>query len=236
MVGMNKLVGRYSAVSAESRGGPRTLTALLSAAARRFPNNIAVRYGPSALTYAELVACAERVATALRAQGVGPDVRVGLCAERGLDLLIGLVGILKAGGAYVPLDPTYPAERLAFIIEDAGIQVVLATPGGGASLEACGSGKLQVLDLSALPEISPDDDARHIRVGARRPLPGDAAYVIYTSGSTGVPKGVVVTHHNVCRLLRQTQDWFQFGPTDVWTLFHSFAFDFSVWEIWGALA
>uniref|UniRef100_UPI00356A8E59 amino acid adenylation domain-containing protein n=1 Tax=Phenylobacterium sp. TaxID=1871053 RepID=UPI00356A8E59 len=220
------------ATGGKDRGDATTLTALLDAAAARFPDNVAVRRGQSQLTYAELVQRAERVARALRARGVGSDVRVGLCAERSLDLLVGLVGILKAGGAYVPLDPTYPAERLGFIVEDAGIQVAVATDGAASALESCGSGTLEILNLGELAE----GDADEAGAAAPAPQPGDAAYVIYTSGSTGKPKGVVVTHHNVCRLLQQTEPWFQFGPTDVWTLFHSFAFDFSVWEIWGALA
>ena len=231
---MNEIVGLYPAMGAGGRGGASTLTALLSAAARRFPDKVAVQHEGAALTYAELIQQAECVAKSLRARGVGPDVRVGLCAERSLDLLVGLVGILKAGGAYVPLDPTYPAERLAFIVEDAGIQVVVATAGGASVLDACCSGKLEVLRLGELDRAS--KAVGEARATTRAPRPGDAAYVIYTSGSTGVPKGVVVTHRNVCRLLKQTEPWFHFGPTDVWTLFHSFAFDFSVWEIWGALA
>ena len=230
---MNEVVGRKVRPVKGGGEGGGTLIALLEASARRFPDKVAVRHEQLILTYAELVQRAGRVARALRARGVGRDVRVGLCAERSLDLLVGLVGILKAGGAYVPLDPTYPADRLAYIAQDAGMQVVVATAGGAAALQACAAAKLDLLIL-ADGDIETTSDV--VGAAGPAPKPGDAAYVIYTSGSTGAPKGVVVTHHNVCRLLKQTEDWFHFGSSDVWTLFHSFAFDFSVWEIWGALA
>ncbi|MGH9362996.1 MAG: amino acid adenylation domain-containing protein, partial [Thermoanaerobaculia bacterium] len=140
-----------------------------------------------------------------------------------------ILAILKSGGAYVPLDPDYPRERLAFLVEDAGAPVVLTQRALVGRLPAT---EARVLCLDE-EEPGPRPAASLSRRAAR---PDHAAYVIYTSGSTGRPKGVVVTHANVVRLLRATEAWFGFDQRDVWTLFHSFAFDFSVWELWGALA
>ncbi|ASS75463.1 hypothetical protein CIG75_11070 [Tumebacillus algifaecis] len=195
----------------------------------RTPHRVAVAYEEQSLTYAELNERANRLAHYLRSCGVGPDVLVGLCVERSLETIIGVLGILKAGGAYVPLDPTYPPERIAFVLEDASISVLLT----------------QEKYLSILPEqsarvIALDRDEDEIAVASGDNPPSIAAanhlaYVIYTSGSTGRPKGVLIEHSNVVRLLDATDHWFQFDEEDVWTLFHSYAFDFSVWEIWGAL-
>src|SRR6476660_3375440 len=150
------------------------------------------------------------------------------CA-RSLAMLVGLVGTLKAGGAYLPLDPDYPPERLAFMLADAGAPVLLTRAALRAHLPAHDA---QVVCLDAdWPAIA--------RQPATAPVtnlaPQHPAYVIYTSGSTGTPKGVAVTHQNVVRLFGTTEHLFHFGTLDVWTLFHSFTFDFSVWEIWGAL-
>jgi len=196
------------------------------AAAR--PGAVALRFDGQSVTYGELNARANRLARRLRARGVGPEQRVGLCAERTADLVAGVLAILKAGGAYVPLDPAYPAERLAYMAEDSEIHVLLApaalrdrVPGDG-------------IDVLALDEV--DADVGEIAGDLNIPVdPSNLAYVIYTSGSTGRPKGVGVTHGNVLRLFDSTASTFSFGEKDVWTLFHSYAFDFSVWEIWGAL-
>src|SRR5262249_14505897 len=148
---------------------------------------------------------------------------------RSVDLIVGLLGILKAGGAYVPLDHVYPEERLAFLVADAGVSAIVSQ---ASLLERLPDHSARVVCLDrdrALIASRPEKDPTG---GAS---PEDLAYVIYTSGSTGKPKGVPVTHANVARLFSATQPWFHFGPADVWTLFHSFAFDFSVWEIWGAL-
>ncbi|MBM0108948.1 amino acid adenylation domain-containing protein, partial [Steroidobacter sp. S1-65] len=150
--------------------------------------------------------------------------------ERSLEMVIGLLGILKAGGAYVPLDPNYPAERLQHMLEDAAPRVVLTQEGLRAMLPATSA---EVIALDG-------DWLRTERLGSEN-LPAQAgggeqlAYVIYTSGSTGKPKGVMIEHRNVTRLFAATTHWFNFGPQDTWTLFHSFAFDFSVWELWGGL-
>ncbi|HSF43897.1 MAG TPA: amino acid adenylation domain-containing protein, partial [Thermoanaerobaculia bacterium] len=178
------------------------------ARAAEAPDAPAVTFEGETLSYAALDRRANRLAWHLRGLGVGPEVRVGLAFPRSLDLVVAILGILKAGGAYVPLDPDYPQERLDFLKADSGLRVVL-TP---ADLPETG------------PETPPEVDAD----------PDALAYVIYTSGSTGRPKGVMVTHRQAARLFAASAS-FGFGPGDVWTLFHSYAFDFSVWEIWGAL-
>src|SRR4029077_12298615 len=165
----------------------------------------------------------------LRSLGVGPEVVVGLCVERSLEMLIGLLGILKASGAYLPLDPGYPRERLGFMLSDACAPVLVTQAHLRARLPAHG-GHVLCLDADAHP--TPPHPAAPPRSGL---APQHPAYVIYTSGSTGTPKGVVVTHQNVVRLFGATRHWFPFGPQDVLTLFHSYAFDFSVWELWGPL-
>ncbi len=191
------------------------------------PDSVAASCGADVWTYRELDERADRVARNLREKGAGPDALVGIFLERSLDLVAGILGVLKAGGAYVPLDPVVPDERLAFMVGDSGIRIVLTSdalaprvPVGPEAL------RLDALSAAAFP-------------GAPVPSPAagpeNLAYVIYTSGSTGVPKGTLVTHANVLRLFRETERWFAFSPDDVWTLFHSAAFDFSVWEMWGAL-
>jgi amino acid adenylation domain-containing protein len=195
----------------------------------RQPDAIAVTCESLQLSYAELESRANRVAHALRAKGVGPDQRVGLCVERSLEMVIGILGILKAGGGYVPLDPAYPEERLAYLVEDSAPVVVVTQRGLEARLPAGTPCWLLDSDLSPCPDT-------RLPVETIGLAPGHLAYVIYTSGSTGQPKGVEVAHRHVQRLLSATEAQFGFGPQDVWTLFHSYAFDFTVWELWGALA
>src|SRR3989475_9168765 len=144
-------------------------------------------------------------------------------------MVLGLIGILKAGGAYLPLDPSYPAERLSFRLADAGAAVLLTHSALRARL-GVHSARVVELDreadaIAAQPSLA----------AAASVQPQNLAYVIYTSGSTGTPKGVAIAHQNVVRLFGATEHLFRFDAHDVWTLFHSFAFDFSVWEIWGPL-
>ncbi|HEY3570763.1 MAG TPA: amino acid adenylation domain-containing protein, partial [Thermoanaerobaculia bacterium] len=217
-------------VEAERREVPARglLHEIFAEQAARRPEAVALTCEGAALSYGELDRRSSRLAHRLRALGVGPDVRVALCLERSLDLVVGLVAVLKAGGAYVPLDPAYPAERLAFMLEDSQARVLLTRGDLAGSLPAGGPERL-LLDREEEPVGGSSEPPA---TGAR---PENAAYVIYTSGSTGRPKGVVVTHANVVRLFAATRDDFGFDGDDVWTLFHSYAFDFSVWEIWGAL-
>ena len=196
--------------------------------AARAPGAAAVVFEGDSLTYAELERRSGRVARHLLRRGVGPETRVALCAERSADLVVAILGILRAGGAYVPVDPAYPADRMAYLLEDSGCAAVLVQEKLRSLLPASGAPVLSLED--ALADDSADEGVSRAVV-----LPENAAYVIYTSGSTGRPKGVVVTHASVVRLFDATDAWFGFGERDVWTLFHSYAFDFSVWEIWGAL-
>jgi amino acid adenylation domain-containing protein len=219
----------------EWRGGSRQhpprlcLHEVFAARAAACPQATALSWEGERTTYEELEHRANQLAHRLRALGVGPEARVGLLLDRTPDLVVAILGVLKAGGAYVPLDPAYPPERLAYILEDAGVQVLVGEAG-------------RVAALDRLPRAVIRLDAERARLAAESPSPlpsgvqpGHLAYVIYTSGSTGRPKGCLVEHGHVLRLFAATAEWYGFGPDDVWTLFHSPAFDFSVWEIWGAL-
>lgn len=197
--------------------------------AREGPRRIAVCDSGMRLTYEELDRLAERVACELRRLGAGPGMLAGLCLERGAGMIAGLLGILKAGAAYVPMDPAYPAKRIQFLCADSGVEVIVTESALAAGLGGYNVRLLCMDDLPAAPsEREPAQPANSDEGNA-------AAYVIYTSGSTGTPKGVLVEHRNVIRLFEQTEPWFHFNHDDVWTMFHSISFDFSVWEIWGAL-
>ncbi|TEO73500.1 amino acid adenylation domain-containing protein, partial [Pseudomonas aeruginosa] len=195
---------------------------------RQRPQAVALILDEQRLSYGELNARANRLAHCLIARGVGADVPVGLALERSLDMLVGLLAILKAGGAYLPLDPAAPEERLAHILDDSGVRLLLTQ---GHLLER--------LPRQAGVEVLAIDGLVLDGYAESDPLPtlsaDNLAYVIYTSGSTGKPKGTLLTHRNALRLFSATEAWFGFDERDVWTLFHSYAFDFSVWEIFGAL-
>ncbi|MEZ0156264.1 MULTISPECIES: amino acid adenylation domain-containing protein [Streptomyces althioticus group] len=213
----------------------RTLTELFEAQVAAGPERTAVSHGHERLTYAALNAEANRLARLLTAHGAGPGRVVALALERGLRLLPALLAVLKTGAAYLPLDPGQPAERLRLVVEDAA-PVVLVTEQAHAHLADAAVPAVLLDD----PQVTADlarrsgadltDAERHGPTG-----PSDTAYIIHTSGSTGRPKGVPVPHVNVVRLFAAAAEHFDFRADDVWTLFHSYAFDFSVWEIWGAL-
>ncbi|MEU0656877.1 amino acid adenylation domain-containing protein [Streptomyces albogriseolus] len=213
----------------------RTLTELFEAQAAAGPGRTAVSHGHERLTYAELNAEANRIARLLTAHGAGPGRIVALALERGLRLLPALLAVLKTGAAYLPLDPGQPAERLRLVVQDAA-PVALVTEQAHAHLADAAVPAVLLDD----PQVTADlarrsgadltDAERHSPTG-----PSDTAYIIHTSGSTGRPKGVPVPHTNVVRLFAAAAEHFDFRADDVWTLFHSYAFDFSVWEIWGAL-
>ncbi|MDX6739344.1 non-ribosomal peptide synthetase [Actinocorallia sp. A-T 12471] len=177
------------------------------------PDAPAVTFEGTTLTYAEVNASANRLARHLIERGAGPEKFVALALPRSLDLVVGVLAVLKTGAAYVPVDPDYPADRIAYIVADASPVLTVD--------EAL----LAAADLTGYSAENPSVEMS----------PDHPAYVIYTSGSTGRPKGVVVPHRNAVRLMTSTEHWFGFGPDDVWTLFHSYAFDFSVWELWGPL-
>nr|WP_237179257.1 non-ribosomal peptide synthetase [Paenibacillus sp. MMS18-CY102] len=204
----------------------KTIHQLFEEQAAALPDQIAIACEGSRVTYAELNSRANKLARTLREQGVQADQLVGLIADRSIHTIVGMLAILKAGGAYVPIDPTYPQERIAYMLDDSGIKLLL-TQRTEADLSAF-SGRITALD----EEASYAADGSNL---ASVSGPGHLAYVIYTSGSTGRPKGVLIEHRNVVRLLFNSRNLFDFGPSDTWTLFHSFCFDFSVWEMYGAL-
>ncbi|HAT33727.1 MAG TPA: non-ribosomal peptide synthetase [Janthinobacterium sp.] len=197
--------------------------------AQATPDAVALAFADTTLSYAQLDARANTLALHLQGLGVGPDVLVGICVERSIEMIVGLLGILKAGGAYVPLDPSTPLDRRAFIIEDSAVQVLLTQQLYADELQSTGA---HVLALDSGWDAIAAGAAGRSLAGSDNP--DQLAYVIYTSGTTGRPKGVQITHRNVSRLFGATDPWYQFGANDVWPLFHSFAFDVSVWEIWGA--
>ncbi|MFI8897179.1 amino acid adenylation domain-containing protein [Streptomyces virginiae] len=218
---------------------PTTLGALFDAAARRDPAATAVTQcaldgATRSLTYGELAAERDALAATLRAVGVGPGERVAVAVPRSLEQVVALVAVVTAGGAYVPLDLAYPDGRLEHVLADAAPQVVLVGPGQRDRftrlLDRAGVAARVLVQGEPLPQAAEGPPAPAPAAG-----PHDPAYVIHTSGSTGRPKGVVVPHSSVVALLANTRPAMDFGPSDVWVQFHSYSFDFAVWELWGAL-
>ncbi|MHA6534788.1 amino acid adenylation domain-containing protein, partial [Paenibacillus sp. BAC0078] len=205
----------------------QTIHALFEQQAERTPEAVAVVFESARMTYRELNAKANQLANELRARSVGADRIVGIMAERSVEMVVGIMAILKAGGAYLPIDPTYPAERITYMLEDSGADLLLVY-GGNAEVPSVYEG--EVLNLADASLYAGDTANLSAASG-----PNDLAYVIYTSGSTGKPKGAMVEHRNVVRLLFNDRNLFDFGAGEVWTMFHSFCFDFSVWEMYGAL-
>ncbi|WP_292779568.1 non-ribosomal peptide synthetase [Nostoc sp. NMS9] len=209
--------------------GDKCIHQLFEEQVERTPDAVAVVFEDQQLTYQQLNTRANQLAHYLRSLDVGAEVLVGLCVERSLSMVVGLLSILKAGGAYVPLDPDYPTERLSFMVEDAQVRVLLTQQ---QLVESLPKHQARVVCLDTDWEKIAQNNELNLENTAK---PDNLAYVIYTSGSTGKPKGVLVNHANVVRLFAATDFWYKFNSNDVWTMFHSYAFDFSVWEIWGAL-
>ncbi|HEV7587292.1 MAG TPA: condensation domain-containing protein, partial [Longimicrobium sp.] len=206
-----------------------TLHGLFEAQVIESPDAVAVVFEDESLTYAELNARANRLAHHLRTLGVGPEVRVGLCLERSLEMVVALLGVLKAGGAYVPLDPGYPAERIETMAADSGVAVLLTQ-----------DRLTGVLSTIAVPTIRVDADWETIAAAsAENPRSGvtarNLAYVIYTSGSTGRPKGVMNAHGGVVNRLCWMQAEYGIGAGDVVLQKTPFSFDVSVWELFWPL-
>jgi amino acid adenylation domain-containing protein len=194
------------------------------------PDAVAVTFEGRSLTYAQLNARSNRLAHRLIRLGAGPETLVALFLEPSLELVASILGVLKAGAAYLPLDPEHPRERLDFVLADATAKLIVTD---SRLLERLGEVDAMAVCLdeegAALEALSSANPATAV-------VPENLSYVIYTSGSTGRPKGVQVEHRQVARLFSATDEWFGFGPQDVWILLHSYSFDFSVWELWGALA
>ena len=205
----------------------RCVHQLFEAQAARTPDAVAVRSAEQQLTYRELDEAADRLSHRLHALGVGPGVPVGLCVERSLDMVVGLLGILKAGGAYVPLDAALPGQRMAFMIDDVQCPLVLTQRALGVKLPA--SVRVLYLDDAAPLPTHPTTKSDWVTAGA-----DTMAYVMYTSGSTGSPKGVCITHRAIARLVVNT-DYVQLGPADVVAQVANAAFDAATFEVWGAL-
>jgi len=214
-----------------------TLHSLFETQVAKRPDAIAVQCDGVSLTYAELDRRANRLAWHLRERGIVPDTLVGVCLEKSVDTVATLLGILKAGGAYLPLDPSYPDDRLAFILEDSNAKLVVSERDLVERLSDTIRARMPGRELEVVVGADAWSDASGARDDAPPPsaAPSNLCYVIYTSGSTGRPKGALIEHRNVVRLLFNDRFQFQFSERDVWTVFHSFSFDFSVWEMYGAL-
>ncbi|MBT7408281.1 MAG: amino acid adenylation domain-containing protein, partial [Methylococcales bacterium] len=197
--------------------------------ATKSPDAIAVSSEDKTLTYRQLDEQSNQLARLLKKQGIKSESLVGLCIGRGTELIISILAILKSGGAYVPLDPHYPKDRIKAITEDAEPEIILTQ---SWLIEKLPTDCAFLICWDQIQDelLATDSSSVNYHVA-----PDNTAYVIFTSGSTGQPKGVKICHQNVMRLFTSTQHWFNFNEQDVWCLFHSYAFDFSVWEIWGAL-
>jgi amino acid adenylation domain-containing protein len=208
----------------------RCIHELFEAQAARTPAAVALRFEEESLTYRELNERANRLAHHLVRLGVGPEVRVGLCMERSLEMVVSIMAVLKAGGAYVPLDPGYPAERLAYVLDDSAVPLVLVQAALRGILPAREG--VGVLEVDALAERLAAEPAENPAGGAG---PDSLAYVIYTSGSTGRPKGVMNQHRGVVNRLVWMQAHFGIGADDVVLQKTPFGFDVSVWEFFWPL-
>ncbi|MFE0674916.1 amino acid adenylation domain-containing protein [Streptomyces sp. NPDC058867] len=214
----------------ECAPAPRTAAARLAGHIARTPDAVAVTGSGAGLTYAQLDVRAQALARRLRTAGVTPGALVGVCLDRTPDLAVALLAVWRAGAAYLPLDPTHPKARREFTVTDSGIELIVTDTATRSAVEGLPA---RLLHLDApeprtAEDVPPDEDTL--------PAADDLAYVIYTSGSTGRPKGVEITHGNLAWLLDAADRHFDFGPADVWSLMHSPAFDFSVWELWAPLA
>jgi amino acid adenylation domain-containing protein len=202
---------------------------LVETQVEKTPDVPAVSFEDQVLSYRQLNKRANQLAHLLRERGVGPETLVAMYVDRSAEMIVGLLAILKAGGAYLPIDPVYPLERREFILKDSSAPILLSLRRMEQDLPKSNSRVVYIDFDEEFYSTQPDENLTNVA------STDNLAYVIYTSGSTGTPNGVMVTHHNVVRLFESTEPWFHFDSNDVWTMFHSYAFDFSVWEIWGAL-
>jgi len=202
---------------------PVSIPAVFAGQASRIPDAVALSFQGSAMTYRELDETSNRLARLLIAQGVGPGGCVALLSSRSTEAIVAILAVLKTGAAYLPIDASLPVARLQFMVADAAPVAALTTSALAGRFEGC---ELAVIDLQD-PAIDTQPAA-----ALTLPSPDDIAHIIYTSGTTGVPKGVAVTHHNVTQLVESVD---ALPPKQVWSQWHSYSFDVSVWEIWSAL-
>ncbi|WP_281889305.1 non-ribosomal peptide synthetase [Paenibacillus sp. YYML68] len=208
----------------------KTIHGLFEEQAARYPDHIAVVHLDKTMTYQQLNEASNRFARVLRDAGAGQETIVALSVQRSLSMIISILAIMKAGAAYLPIDPEYPAERIQYTLEDSKAPLLVTDH----SLDALITYEGTVVTLAESYGEKLQEAQQGVNLGLDVPS-NSAAYIIYTSGSTGKPKGVLVEHRNVVRLLFNSCNLFDFHEHDVWTLFHSMCFDFSVWEMYGAL-
>jgi tyrocidine synthetase III len=204
----------------------KTIHQIIEEQVKKTPENIAVLFEKSQLTYKELNEKANSLARTLRNKGISPDDFVAIMMDRSIEMIIGIVAILKSGGAYLPIDPSYPEDRINYTLKDSGAKLLLTQGHLSNRIEFNGD----IIDIN-------DSNSYHCEVSNLDNVnrPTDLAYMIYTSGSTGKPKGVLIEHRNVVRLLINDKFQYDFSENDIWPMFHSFCFDVSVWEMYGAL-
>ncbi|HYE54783.1 MAG TPA: condensation domain-containing protein, partial [Chitinophagaceae bacterium] len=203
-----------------------TVTALFEAQVKRTPHRVAVQFENDIITYDALDKRSNKLAMLLRDHGVKPDQVVGLLMDRSMDTVVAMLAILKAGGAYLPIDIDYPRERIEYLIHDSKTKILLTSKRIDRGIQC----KALTLYIEDAPNVAGDiPELENVN------KPSDLCYIIYTSGTTGNPKGVMVEHRNVVRLFFNDRFQFRFDENDVWTMFHSPCFDFSVWEMYGAL-
>ena len=207
----------------------KTIHGIFGDQVARYPDRVAVVFEHTQLTYRELDERSNRLANYLREQGVREDTLVALCLDRTPDMIVAILAVLKAGGAYLPIDPEYPDERRFYIVDDSGVSHAISkTNCIGALADRVSSLVLLDADRESIASRSSRPPAAHA-------IPDNVAYCIYTSGSTGKPKGVLLEHRQVVRLMVNDRMPFTFTAEDTWSMFHSYCFDFSVWEMYGAL-
>lgn len=207
----------------------KTISQLFEEQALSTPENVAIKFKNASMTYRELNEKSNQVAHFLRNLGIKSNDVIGLRLNKSLEMIVGILGILKAGGCYLPIDLSYPQERVSFMLKDSSAKLFLTNNAHKEDLEI--PIDMYLLDINSKNEIynNNSDNLECIN------NPDDLIYIIYTSGSTGTPKGVMLKHRNIVRLIKNDKFQFDFNENDVWTMFHSVAFDFSVWELYACL-
>ncbi|MEK3804425.1 amino acid adenylation domain-containing protein [Bacillus sp. FSL K6-1234] len=208
----------------------KTLVSIFEETAEKFSDLVALKLDQVTMDYKTLNEKANQVAHFLRSKGIDRESVVCLLFDRSIDMIVSILGVLKSGGAYLPIDPDYPTDRIQNTVIDSKAAFVLTHNGYGSHLTFVSEEPVSVFDIGK-EDIEKESKRNITSIN----LPTDLAYVIYTSGSTGKPKGVMIEHESVVRLLINSKNPFHFSHQDKWTMFHSYCFDFSVWEMYGAL-